>query len=595
MNCTINAHQPSPSKKRQPSTLMLVVLLLSLPQFARSSSFIEGEFGLHGITQLTALLLLILLTSKIEMGNHERWETKALPLLAILIACYTILEVGIFCIRSKRFWYSGIHDEIYFLEQGIYFTIICTSYLEAVKRSRLNQSFRNTWKGGKQPTQSFIALLFAVSALLHFAGTEFSLLIEGVRASNGFKVEASEIAKLTFQLLAMFCMLVPVFRTISQRSSLGRPLLALVAGSIAGIMASRLVNPESSALILGACSLLPTLTAILLSILSSKNHEMNPTGIKSDNSLKTPQPPSRLNLIPASSSLSDREKEVLELTLQGRTSAEIGNLLGLSIPTVSTYRSRGYKKLQVSSKQELLQVTADSTASITACTPLSGATETNTETSHQMVRFDTKLLLMMITFMVLLPLLPPSLAHAGSIASTLALLAFGTITLQACRKPLSIGETKQRNVELLGIRSLICGCILALSQNYIINHSFFDTNSMKFDLILLCVGMAFMRIYSWLSEVEYIKNSACLNTREMTATRKQIQALFKGMGFDTVTQDVIIDSLAGASASTIAASRLISKATVYAKMQQVYARLDVHSHAELSSLVNKLIGKEAHF
>lgn len=595
MNCAINTLQLSPSKKRQPSMLLLAVLLLSLPQFAHSSSFIEGEFGFHGITQLAGLLLVILLTSKIEMGRHQSYETKALPLLAILIAFYTILEVGIFCIRGKRFWYSGIHDEIYYLEQGIYFTIICISYLVAEKRSRLNLSFRNPWENSEQPTQSFIALLFAVSALLHFAGNVFSLLVEGIRVSNGFAVEASEIAKLSFQLLTVFCMLVLAFPTTSQRSTLSRPLLTVVTGSIAGITASQLVNPESSALILGACSLLPALTAILLSILSRRIHKMNPTGTKSDDSLETPQPPTQLNLIPASSSLSNREKEVLEFTLQGRTTTEIGNLLGLSIPTVSTYRSRGYKKLQVSSKQELLQVIADSTDSITACIPPSDTTRSIAATNHQMMRFDTKLLLMIVTFMILFPLLPPSLAHAGSIASTLALLTIGIITLQACRNSVSIGKTKHRNVEFIGTRSLICGCILALTHSYIINRPLFDTNSIKIDLILLCAGMAFMRIYSWLSEVDYIKKTPCLNTREMATTRKQIQTLFKGMGFDTVTQDVLIDSLAGASASTIAASRFISRATVYAKRQQAYARLGVHSHTELSSLVNKLIGKEAHF
>jgi DNA-binding NarL/FixJ family response regulator len=43
--------------------------------------------------------------------------------------------------------------------------------------------------------------------------------------------------------------------------------------------------------------------------------------------------------------LSDREREVLQLTVEGRTSAEIAALLNLSPKTVETYRSRIMNKL----------------------------------------------------------------------------------------------------------------------------------------------------------------------------------------------------------------------------------------------------------
>jgi DNA-binding NarL/FixJ family response regulator len=46
-------------------------------------------------------------------------------------------------------------------------------------------------------------------------------------------------------------------------------------------------------------------------------------------------------------SLSDREREILQLVVDGKTNAEAAALLGLSVKTVETYRSRMMTKLGV--------------------------------------------------------------------------------------------------------------------------------------------------------------------------------------------------------------------------------------------------------
>jgi DNA-binding NarL/FixJ family response regulator len=46
-------------------------------------------------------------------------------------------------------------------------------------------------------------------------------------------------------------------------------------------------------------------------------------------------------------SLSRREKEILQLVVEGRSSASIADMLGLSVKTVETYRSRLMHKLGV--------------------------------------------------------------------------------------------------------------------------------------------------------------------------------------------------------------------------------------------------------
>ncbi len=46
-------------------------------------------------------------------------------------------------------------------------------------------------------------------------------------------------------------------------------------------------------------------------------------------------------------SLSEREREILELVVEGRSSAQIGTTLHLSPKTIETYRSRLMQKLGV--------------------------------------------------------------------------------------------------------------------------------------------------------------------------------------------------------------------------------------------------------
>ena len=54
--------------------------------------------------------------------------------------------------------------------------------------------------------------------------------------------------------------------------------------------------------------------------------------------------------------LSVREREVLQLVVEGKSSVEIAELLGLSSSTVDTYRSRLMQKLQVSNLPDLVRL-----------------------------------------------------------------------------------------------------------------------------------------------------------------------------------------------------------------------------------------------
>jgi ATP/maltotriose-dependent transcriptional regulator MalT len=58
--------------------------------------------------------------------------------------------------------------------------------------------------------------------------------------------------------------------------------------------------------------------------------------------------------------LSKQEKNVQGLILEGKSNKEIANELFISLSTVKTHITNIYSKLQVSSRQELLQKTQNS-------------------------------------------------------------------------------------------------------------------------------------------------------------------------------------------------------------------------------------------
>ena len=53
--------------------------------------------------------------------------------------------------------------------------------------------------------------------------------------------------------------------------------------------------------------------------------------------------------------MSPREKEVLQLVVEGKSSAEVAEILSLSVKTVDTYRSRLMRKLGISDLPSLVR------------------------------------------------------------------------------------------------------------------------------------------------------------------------------------------------------------------------------------------------
>ena len=95
------------------------------------------------------------------------------------------------------------------------------------------------------------------------------------------------------------------------------------------------------------------LSALLLSavVLGRRSLQASPP------SARGPRP--SLVGVPGSDQLTDRERQVLADTLAGYTGKRIAEERGLAESTVGTYRRRGYEKLGVSTKRELMSLVAE--------------------------------------------------------------------------------------------------------------------------------------------------------------------------------------------------------------------------------------------
>lgn len=73
-------------------------------------------------------------------------------------------------------------------------------------------------------------------------------------------------------------------------------------------------------------------------------------------------PPARTLDVPGLRRLSEREREVIELLLQGRRSKEIAALLNVSEKTIGTHRARAFQKLGLRGVGDLFRVASETGA-----------------------------------------------------------------------------------------------------------------------------------------------------------------------------------------------------------------------------------------
>ena len=134
------------------------------------------------------------------------------------------------------------------------------------------------------------------------------------------------------------------------------PLSGALAGNRAWWMVSLFLKPELENVSTAWIVVAPVLACAALAFMwAAGNKRDDAASVPQDTgSAATPSSPLPLQRIPGFATLSEREREVLLQTLEGKSSAQIARDAQLAPTTVRTYLASAFEKLGVSGSQELL-------------------------------------------------------------------------------------------------------------------------------------------------------------------------------------------------------------------------------------------------
>lgn len=453
----------SPNKAMAPCVQRATVyalwgmLLLALPQFARASALAPAGFGLSGFPQLVMLLIVSLLVMMIEgLGEHLRPLARA-KVIAFACLLYLALEVGFLVVRDTPAWVSSTHEGWFVLEQVLYMTLVMQWMLrmhaDATAHDYGLQDGLRAESDDKRPVgdRRVDARNYPRIVLALFGGLTLSSLgmdvadawLSSFFAQQGFALPVDFAMGLSAFAFAA-CALLPLRAWLASGMGLHAYLLVYFCSKVSALMLMRLVPAAASlsiAAIFGA-ALASILILLLVAVHLKRGH--------ADGSVEYEGQELRANTslvaLDGIDALSSREREVLDLTLQGLTQKEIGAQLGVSVATAGTYRTRAYRKLGLASKEELIallearrQVRGDSTQVTSA-----DLAARRSQVLHPLLASAAPFLFVAAVLYVPLSLLPFEVRFALSPVLVVAVFAVGIVLLFAGATGRAPGHTTEQ-------------------------------------------------------------------------------------------------------------------------------------------------------
>lgn len=453
----------SPNKAMAPCVQRATVyalwgmLLLALPQFARASALAPAGFGLSGFPQLVMLLIVSLLVMMIEgLGEHLRPLARA-KVIAFACLLYLALEVGFLVVRDTPAWVSSTHEGWFVLEQVLYMTLVMQWMLrmhaDATAHDYGLQDGLRAESDDKRPVgdRRVDARNYPRIVLALFGGLTLSSLgmdvadawLSSFFAQQGFALPVDFAMGLSAFAFAA-CALLPLRAWLASGMGLHAYLLVYYCSKVSVLMLMRLV-PAAASLSIAAIfgvALASILILLLVAVHLKRGHvdgsvEYEGQELRANTSLVA------LDGIDA---LSSREREVLDLTLQGLTQKEIGAQLGVSVATAGTYRTRAYRKLGLASKEELIallearrQVRGNSTQVTSA-----DLAARRSQVLHPLLASAAPFLFVAAVLYVPLSLLPFEVRFALSPVLVVAVFAVGIVSLFAGATGRAPGHTTEQ-------------------------------------------------------------------------------------------------------------------------------------------------------
>lgn len=613
----------SPNKAMAPCVQRATVyalwgmLLLALPQFARASALAPAGFGLSGFPQLVMLLIVSLLVMMIEgLGEHLRPLARA-KVIAFACLLYLALEVGFLVVRDTPAWVSSTHEGWFVLEQVLYMTLVMQWMLrmhaDATAHDYGLQDGLRAESDDKRPVgdRRVDARNYPRIVLALFGGLTLSSLgmdvadawLSSFFAQQGFALPVDFAMGLSAFAFAA-CALLPLRAWLASGMGLHAYLLVYYCSKVSALMLMRLV-PAAASLSIAAIfgvALASILILLLVAVHLKRGHvdgsvEYEGQELRANTSLVA------LDGIDA---LSSREREVLDLTLQGLTQKEIGAQLGVSVATAGTYRTRAYRKLGLASKEELIallearrQVRGDSTQVTSA-----DLAARRSQVLHPLLASAAPFLFVAAVLYVPLSLLPFEVRFALSPVLVVAVFAVGIVLLFAGATGRAPGHTTEqttahtetRDKDIAnnewGAACILACCLISLSARMYTDRSYLDPNSVKLDIVLIAVFSIVSIVHALGCRRQAFASAQFSSLLDRNQFYQRACSLFVAMGYSDDEAKALADTCLGKTAANIAKELYMSPSRVRACRTCAYRQLGVRDGTEFRRAVSRLIAAQ---
>ena len=594
------------------------ILLLAFPQFACASALAPARFGLSGFPQLAMLLIVSLLVMMVEGFDEYLRLLARTKVVAFVCLLYLALEVGFLVVRDTSAWVSSTHDGWFVLEQVLYMTLVTQWMLRmhanAAARDYDLQDGLHARSDDKRPVddQRVDGRNYPRVVLALFSGLTLSSLgmdAAGTWLSSSFYAQQGFMLPVDFAIgLSAFAFaasaLLPLRAWLASGNCLLAYLFVYLCSKVSALMLMRLVPAAAS---LSIAAIFGVALASLLILLLVAAH-LRRGHVDGSVEYKGQELHANTSLVALDGidALSSREREVLDLTLQGFTQKEIGSQLGVSVATAGTYRTRAYRKLGLASKEELVallearcQGRGDSAQVASA-----DLAARSSRALHPLLASAAPFLVATAALYVPLSLLPFEVRFALSPLLVVAVFAVGIVLLfdgatgrapgQTTEQTTAQAETRDKDIanNEWGAACILVCCLISLSARMYTDRGYADPNSVKLDIVLIAVLSIVAIVHALDRRRQAFAGTQSSPLLDRDQFHQRACSLFVAMGYSDDEAKALADTCLGKTAASIAKELYMSPSRVRACRTCAYRQLGVRDGAELRRAVSRLIAAQ---
>lgn len=237
--------------------------------------------------------------------------------------------------------------------------------------------------------------------------------------------------------------------------------------------------------------------------------------------------PQLADLLPGVETLSARELSVIEGTLSGESQTQMAQASGVSVSTIGSYRARAYRKLGVTTKQELIALVkrelgpAENSSSPSMNAEKDNGEPGNLNRSKMIARAFSMTLAMVLWTSSSFAAVPATFERAGFLMGVGLFCLTNALALASNRTPLAYGRGGKKGPDILTIAGSTASALLSfcsLASYLAVNWNQRIVSSSLLSLALFLAGLTFAYTLPGVlcqvkDELEELQDDARVRTR----------------------------------------------------------------------------------